>query len=256
MIDLASQTIARFLSSESHNLKYIGITGLGSIVKIDPKYTLSYQGLVVDCLEDTDDTLKVKTLDLLYKMTNKQNVEAIVDRLLAYLKEAPIEAGSRKDLVQKISSLGEKFAPNQNWYVRNMNKLFEIGGDQITTQLTNKFIWSISEYERDVNGEKFRDSTIKIYLKILKKNPNIPDALMQVIAWILGEYGSSHPDKTKVQQILNLLSQFSYGTFEDERTRACILLALTKLHSALDFAPNEYLQQIMDDYSTSRNLEV
>lgn len=71
LIDLASQTIARFLSSESHNLKYIGINGLASIVKIDPKYTLSYQGLVVDCLEDTDDTLKVKTLDLLYKMTNK-----------------------------------------------------------------------------------------------------------------------------------------------------------------------------------------
>ena len=73
---------------------------------------MNYQSLVVDCLESTDDTLKVKTLDLLYKMTNKQNVEAIVDRLLNYLKEAPIEAGSRKDLVQKISGLGERFAPN------------------------------------------------------------------------------------------------------------------------------------------------
>jgi len=83
---------------------------------------------VVDCLEDTDDTLKIKTLELLYKMTNKQNVEAIVDRLLVYLKEAPIEQGSRNDLVQKISILGDKFAPNQNWYVKNMNKLFEIGG--------------------------------------------------------------------------------------------------------------------------------
>lgn len=39
---LASQTISRFLSSESHNLKYIGITGLASIVKIDPKYALEY----------------------------------------------------------------------------------------------------------------------------------------------------------------------------------------------------------------------
>jgi len=208
LIDLASQTISRFLSSESHNLKYIGITGLGSIVKIDPKYTLNYQTLVVDCLESTDDTLKVKTLDLLYKMTNKQNVEAIVDRLLNYLKEAPIEAGSRKDLVQKISSLGERFAPNQNWYVRNMNKLFEIGGDQITVELTNKFIFSISEYERESDSEKFRDNTIKIYLKILKKNPNIPDSLMQVIAWILGEYGGGPnvKDASKVLKVLNLLA--------------------------------------------------
>ena len=27
--------------------------------------------MVVDCLEDADDTLKIRTLDLLYKMTNK-----------------------------------------------------------------------------------------------------------------------------------------------------------------------------------------
>ena len=51
---------------------------------------------------------------------------------------------------------------------------------------------------------------------------------MQVIAWILGEYGSRQPE-AKVRTILNLLSQFSYGTFEDEKTRAAILLALTKL---------------------------
>lgn len=71
LTDSVTTTISRFLSSESHNLKYIGITGLALIVKIDPKYTLNYQGLVVDCLEDADDTLKIKTLDLLYRMTNK-----------------------------------------------------------------------------------------------------------------------------------------------------------------------------------------
>lgn len=78
---------------------------------------------------------------------------------------------------------------------------------------------------------------------------------MQVIAWILGEYGTNSPE-TKVRIILNLLAQFSYGTFEHERTRAAILLALTKLHSSLNFEPNEYVQQVMTDYLHSRNLEV
>lgn len=123
-------------------------------------------------------------------------------------------------------------------------------------ELTNKFIWSISEYERDENGEKFRESTIKIYVKILKKNPNIPDALLQVIAWILGEYGSQLNDQTKLLKILNLLAQFSRGTFENERTRAFILLALTKLHSTLNFNSNDYVQSIMVDYMSSRSLEV
>lgn len=73
-------------------------------------------------------------------MTNKQNVEPIVEKLLAYLKEAPIESSVRKDLVIKINSLGEQFSPSKNWYVRTMNKLYEIGGDLITTDLSNKFI--------------------------------------------------------------------------------------------------------------------
>lgn len=63
--------------------------------------------MVVDCLEDADDTLKIKTLDLLYRMTNKQNVEPIVEKLLFSLKEAPIESSVRKDLVIKINSLCE-----------------------------------------------------------------------------------------------------------------------------------------------------
>lgn len=33
---------------------------------------------MVDCLEDPDDTLKLKTLELLYKMTRANNVEVSV----------------------------------------------------------------------------------------------------------------------------------------------------------------------------------
>ena len=103
LLDLATLTISRFLNSQSKNLKYMGIVGLIQIVRIDPKYTLDYQNMVVDCLEDTDETLKIKTLDLLFKMTNKQNVEPIVEKLLTYLKAAPVESSVRKDLVFKIN---------------------------------------------------------------------------------------------------------------------------------------------------------
>ena len=59
-----------------------------------------------------------------------------------------------------------------------MNKLFEIGGSEITYDQTNKFIASLSEFERSDDGDKFRSSCLKIYCKILKKSANIPDALM------------------------------------------------------------------------------
>ena len=230
--------------------------GLIQIVKIDPKYTLDYQNMVVDCLEDADDTLKIRTLDLLFKMTNKQNVEPIVEKLLAYLKAAPIESSARKDLVVKINELGEKFAPNKNWYVRTMNKVFELGGDLITQDLTNKFIQGICEYYKQEDGDMFRESTIKIYIKVLKKNPNIPESLMQIIAWIMGEYGPELSDAERIEQIIEELCIQSYIGYDNHQTISLIVSALCKLHLSQGFASNPKIEQVMKNYTESKHVTV
>ena len=67
--------VSGFLKSSSHNLRYIGIDSLARIVHINAKYAAEHQLAVIDCLEDPDDTLKKKTLELLYKMTKPSNVE-------------------------------------------------------------------------------------------------------------------------------------------------------------------------------------
>jgi hypothetical protein len=137
-----------------------------------------------------------------------------------------------------------------------MNKLYEMGGDLITNDLSNKFISSISEYEKESENEKFRDSTITIYLKILKKNNIIPDSMLQVIAWIMGEYGSSLVDQQKVMKILNYLSDAAYRPLEDELTRGYILTAITKLHASLGFIDNPKVENVMYDYSSSKHCDV
>lgn len=183
-------------------------------------------------------------------------MEAIVEKLLSYLKEAPIESSVRKDLVIKINSLCEDYAPSKSWYVRTMNKLYEMGGDLITSDLSNKFISSISEFEKESEGEKFRDSTMTIYLKILKKNSLIPDSMLQVIAWIMGEYGSSLPNQTKKVKILNYLADAAYRPLEDELTRGYILTAITKLHAAINFEENPKVDVVMEDYLCSKHVDV
>lgn len=63
------------------------MTGLASIVRDHPKYAQEHQMAVIDCLEDPDETLKRKTLDLLYTMTNPVNVEFIAEKLLSFLEQ-------------------------------------------------------------------------------------------------------------------------------------------------------------------------
>jgi len=56
---------------------------------------------ILDCLESKDETLKRETLELLFKMTNIQNVTTIVTKLIVFLKSA-IDGNFRKNLVNKI----------------------------------------------------------------------------------------------------------------------------------------------------------
>ena len=84
LIELASNTISRFLSSDSPNLRCTGINGLTLIIQINPSYVMNYQNIIVDCMEVNDETLKKNTFELLYKMTNLKNVEVIVEKNFSF----------------------------------------------------------------------------------------------------------------------------------------------------------------------------
>jgi len=73
---------------------------------------------------------------------------------------------------------------------------------------------------------------------MLKKNPNIPDSMLQVVAWIMGEYGATLPDLEKRLKIMDHLASVAYRPLENELTRSYILSAITKLHSTMGFPEN------------------
>jgi AP-4 complex subunit epsilon-1 len=117
LLDAAAEAIARFMQSRSHNLKYLGVTGLALIVESHPQYAAQHQLAVLDCLEDPDETLQRKTLDLLYRMTNPVNVEFIADKLLVFL-DGTTDPFLQKVLTTRVCSIAEKFAPNSaRWRV-------------------------------------------------------------------------------------------------------------------------------------------
>ncbi|CAJ1345311.1 unnamed protein product [Effrenium voratum] len=166
LLELAASNISRFISSENHNLRYLGVTGLAQIVQVSPAYAAEHQMVVVDCLEDPDETLKRKTLDLLFRMTNPQNVVVVVDKLSFHLRTS-VDSHLRRDLAQKITSLAERFAPDNEWYVNTMNTVFELSGELVPAETAYNLMRLVAEGtgEDDAADNAFRVFAVNTYLK-------------------------------------------------------------------------------------------
>lgn len=233
LLDAAAAAIARFIKSDNHNLKYLGVTGLTAIVKDHPKYAAEHQLAVIDCLEDPDETLQRKTLALLYRMTNPVNVEVIVSKLLGYLKQAT-DVFLRMELVTRVTEAAERFAPNNNWYVSTMTEVFEIGGDLVRPEVAQNVVNLISEgtgEDDDAADESLRRHAVETYLALLDK-PALPDVLLQVLFWVLGEYGYLSSSMS-LDAILDRVCALAARANVDATTRGYALAAALKLTAQL-----------------------
>lgn len=263
LLDAAATAISRFIRSDSHNLKYIGIKGLAAIVKDHPKYAADHQMAVIDCLEDSDETLKRKTLDLLFKMTNAVNVEFIVDKLLSSLATAT-DDHFRTDLVARITLCAERFAPSNFWFVNTMVKIFELAGDKVKMSVAQTLLQLIAEgsdnnedEDDDEEGagdedEELRCQAVEDFLGLLQK-PKLPSVLAQAMAWVLGEYGYLSETQSK-EEIMGSLCDLCRKS-ADPITRAYTITALMKLVAQCGRCPPSVLS-FVQEFSFSSSLEV
>nr|GME16393.1 AP-4 complex subunit epsilon [Ipomoea batatas] len=51
LLESAADAISKFLKTDNHNLKYLGIDALGRLIKISPEIAEQHQLAVIDCLE-------------------------------------------------------------------------------------------------------------------------------------------------------------------------------------------------------------
>ncbi|URE24717.1 AP-4 complex subunit [Musa troglodytarum] len=179
LLDAAAESTSKFLKSESHNLKYLGIDALGRLIKINPDVAEEHQLAVIDCLEDPDDTLKRKTFELLYKMTKSTNVEVIVDRMIDYMISIN-DNHYKTEIASRCVELAEQFAPSNQWFIQfsvsnnftfqTMNKVFEHAGDLVNVRVAHNLMRLIAEgFGEDDEGadSQLRSSAFNIELLFL-----------------------------------------------------------------------------------------
>eukprot|EP00045_Choanoeca_perplexa_P016505 m.223991 g.223991 ORF g.223991 m.223991 type:complete len:1020 (+) comp17278_c1_seq1:63-3122(+) len=236
LIEIAAGNVGRFLRSGNNNLKYLGITALAAVVSVNPVHAADYKGLVIDCLDDPDETLKRKTLDLLGKMTNPANVKVIVEKLVGYLKST-VDVYLRKDLVPRIIQLADRFSPDNVWYVETMNSLFRTAGDLVSSDIANNLMRLIAEgTEDEEEDEELRVFVASSYIDLLEV-ASLPDVLVQTMAWVVGEYAYLAADYDQAV-VLELMGELLDRTFQDPAvTKGWVMNGIVKLIAQTGLCP-------------------
>ncbi|XP_008810151.1 AP-4 complex subunit epsilon [Phoenix dactylifera] len=261
LLEAAVEATSRFLKSDSHNLKYMGIDALGRLIKINPDIAEEHQLAVIDCLEDPDDTLKRKTFELLYKMTKSSNVEVIVDRMIDYMRSIN-DNHYKTEIASRCVELAEQFAPSNQWFIQTMNKVFEHAGDLVNVRVAHNLMRLIAEgFGEDDEGadSQLRSSAVDSYLCILGE-PKLPSVFLQVICWVLGEYGTTD-GKYSASYIIGKLCDVAEAHSTDDTVKAYTISAIMKI-CAFEIAVGRKVellpecQSLIDELSASHSTDL
>ncbi|XP_031405669.1 AP-4 complex subunit epsilon [Punica granatum] len=231
LLEAAAEIISKFLKSDNHNLKYMGIDALGRLIKINPDVAEQHQLAVIDCLEDPDDTLKRKTFELLHKMTKSSNVEVIVNRMIDYMISVN-DFHYKTEIASRCVELAEQYAPSNHWFILTMNKVFEHAGDLVDIKVAHNLMRLIAEgfgEDDDAADSQLRSSAVESYLRIVTE-PKLPSAFLQVICWVLGEYGTADGNYS-ASYITGKICDVAEAYSSDETVKAYAITALMKIYA-------------------------
>ncbi|RMB94391.1 hypothetical protein DUI87_29201 [Hirundo rustica rustica] len=235
LLEKAAKCIGKFVLSPKINLKYLGLKALTYVIQQDPNLALQHQMTIIECLDHPDPIIKRETLELLYRITNGQNVVVIVQKMLDYLKES-------KEEYTIISLVG-----------KTMNAVFSVGGDVVHSDIPNNFLRLLAEgFDDGKEDHQLRMYAVQSYLALLEEEDKLyPQKFLQVMSWVLGEYFSLVTD-VDPEVILTKLHSLLRKTFVTSETKAWIMAAVTKIasHTSCSKTVEELIQELSSSLDT------
>ena len=130
-IQLCVQKLRILIEDSDQNLKYLGLLAMSKILRTHPKSVQGHKDLVMQCLDDSDESIRLRALDLLYGMVSKKNLMEIVKKLMAHMEKAE-GTTYRDELMEKIvgicSQNDYQFITNFEWYISVLVELTRAEG--------------------------------------------------------------------------------------------------------------------------------
>jgi len=208
-IQLCVQKLRILIEDSDQNLKYLGLLAMSKILQTHPKSVQAHNDLIMQCLDDKDESIRLRALDLLSGMVSRKNLMDIVRKLMIHMDKSE---GShyRDELLSKIieicSQNDYQHITNFEWYISILVELTRLEGTKhgnlISLQVLDVAVRveSIREFACHQMAVLLENAHVFIH----GSNSSSVAEVLYAAAWICGEFSShlQNPRKT-LESMLN-----------------------------------------------------
>ena len=191
---------------------------MSKILLTNPKSVQTHKDLIMQCLDDKDESIRLRSLDLLYGMVSKKNLMEIIKKLMLHMNKAE-GTHYRDELLAKIidicSQNNYQHVTNFEWYVSVLVELTRMEGTRhgklLSSQMLDVAIRVESIRPFIVSQMSILLDNIHVFTSTntasslannsnsgLSKNSSDICEVLYSATWICGEFAShlSNPSKT------------------------------------------------------------
>lgn len=208
-VQLCVEKLKIFIQDQDQNLKYLGLQAMSHVIKIQPKFISQHRDLIIACLEDADESIRRKALDLVAGMVNKKNLHDIVNKLKTHVEMSDGEK-YRDEVVGKIificSQETYQHITSFEWYMQVLVDLTRVEGTKHGKLIAGQLM------DVAIRVKAVRPTATKMLVSLLSlshlhgsaNNKNGVCEVLYAAAWVAGEFAVHIDDPYRVIDTLSM----------------------------------------------------
>uniref|UniRef100_A0A914Z675 AP-3 complex subunit delta domain-containing protein n=1 Tax=Panagrolaimus superbus TaxID=310955 RepID=A0A914Z675_9BILA len=208
-IQLCVQKLGVLIEDSDQNLKYLGLLAMGRILQTHPKAVQAHKDIVLRCLDDKDESIRLRALDLLYGMVSRKNIMEIVKKLMQHVDAAE---GSfyRDELLSRIIDIcsynNYHYITNFEWYISVLVEMTKVEGSKHGIKIAEQIqdvtvrVKSVRHFSVSQMSLLVENAHLLLSGNSAQRN-NISEVLLAA-AWICGEYSEHVRDVPSVLEAM------------------------------------------------------
>lgn len=198
-IQLCVSKLRILVEDSDQNLKYLGLLAMSKILAVNPKAVQVHKDIVIQCLDDKDESIRLRALDLIVGMVSKKNIMDIIKKLMVHIDKADSQTYC-DELVSKIIQICSMndyhYVTNFEWYTDVLIQLTRVEGTRLGKSLASQMM------DVTIRVKAIRPYAVQC-LSLLLDNSDLMSGQMEknrvcevlyAAAWISGEFSEHLPD--------------------------------------------------------------